>query len=160
GHLWSATGTLLGSATFTGETASVWQETSFASPIEINANTTYVVSVFSPSGDYPATKTYFSQAIINDPLRALADGEDGPNGLYSYSATSVFPTSSFNASNYWVDLVFSHQGAVVSPTVTVHPSSQTRCAGTNATFISAATGEPVPTVHWQVSTNGTTWTDI
>jgi hypothetical protein len=51
-------------------------------------------------------------------------------------------------------------GPVVTPTVTAHPSSQTRCAGTNATFISAATGEPVPAVHWQVSTNGTTWTDI
>ncbi len=160
GHLWSAAGTLLGSATFTGETASGWQETSFASPIEIKANTTYVISVFSPSGDYPATKPYFTQAVINDPLRALADGEDGPNGLYSYSATSVFPSSSFNSSNYWVDLVFTQQGPVVGATVTVQPSSQTRCAGTIATFISAATGEPVPTVQWQVSTNGTTWTNI
>jgi len=160
GHLWSAAGALLGSTTFAGDTASGWQQALFALPIAINANTTYVVSVFSPSGDYSATKPYFTQAVINDPLRALADGEDGPNGLYSYSAVSVFPTSSFNASNYWVDLVFTHQGPVVSPVVTVQPSSQTRCAGTNATFITAGNGDPVPTVQWQVSTNGTTWTDI
>ena len=160
GHLWTAAGVVLGSVSFTGETASGWQEALFASPIVINANTTYVVSVFSTSGDYAASKPYFSQAVINDPLRALADGEDGPNGLYKYSAASVFPTNSFNASNYWVDVVFNRQDLVVSPTITVQPSSQTQCAGTNASFISAATGTPAPAVQWQVSTNGTTWTGI
>ena len=28
------------------------------------------------------------------------------NGLYSYSSTSTFPTSSYHGSNYWVDPVF------------------------------------------------------
>ena len=160
GHLWTNTGSLLGSATYTGETSSGWQQKLFTTPIAINANTTYVVSLFSPSGHYAATDPYFTQAVINGPLRALASGEDGPNGLYRYSSTSVFPNSSFNSSNYWVDVVFTTSGGTVGPTITTQPASQTRCAGTNASFVSAATGTPAPTVQWQVSTNGTTWTNI
>src|SRR5258705_12513244 len=41
--LWSATGTLLGTATFAGESASGWQEVAFPAAIPINANTTYVI---------------------------------------------------------------------------------------------------------------------
>src|SRR6185436_8773570 len=33
GHLWSSSGTLLGTVTFSGETASGWQQAMFASPI-------------------------------------------------------------------------------------------------------------------------------
>ena len=160
GHLWSSTGTLMASATFSGETASGWQQTLFATPVAINANTTYVVSLFSPSGHYAANAPYFTSPVVNGPLRALANGEDGPNGLYRYSATSVFPNSSFNSSNYWVDVVFSTGAAGPNVTVTTHPGSQSRCAGANASFTSAANGSPAPTVQWQVSSNGTTWTNI
>ena len=159
GHLWSSTGTLLASATFTGETASGWQQTTFATPLAINANTTYVVSLFSPSGHYSATDPYFTSAVVNGPLRALANGEDGPNGLYRYSSTSVFPNSSFNSSNYFVDVVFSTGGGTQPVAITTQPSSQSRCAGANASFTSAATGSPAPTVQWQQNTNGT-WTNI
>ena len=38
GSLWTATGTLLGSVTFTGETASGWQQATFGTPIAIAAN--------------------------------------------------------------------------------------------------------------------------
>src|SRR6185437_4710844 len=41
GHLWSSTGTNLGSVTFTNETASGWQQADFSSPVAISANTTY-----------------------------------------------------------------------------------------------------------------------
>ena len=43
--------------------------------------------------------------MANPPLQALTDGEAGGNGLYRYGA-SGFPTSTFTASNYWVDAVF------------------------------------------------------
>src|SRR4030095_2995351 len=41
----------------------------------------------------------------NSPLHALITGLDGLNGVYLYGA-GAFPTQSFNASNYWVDVVF------------------------------------------------------
>jgi hypothetical protein len=40
------------------------------------------------------------------------------------------------------------------PTVSSNPHSQTVTAGQTATFTAAATGNPTPTVQWQVSTDG------
>ena len=45
GSLWSASGTLLATGTFTNETASGWQSLQFTNPVQISANTTYVVVV-------------------------------------------------------------------------------------------------------------------
>ena len=106
GHLWSSDGTMLAEVTFTGETASGWQEADFSSPVAISSGTTYIVSYHSSDGYYTATDDYFTQAIVNGPLQGLADGADGPNGLYIYSATSAFPTQTYQHDNYWVDVVF------------------------------------------------------
>jgi phosphodiesterase/alkaline phosphatase D-like protein len=106
GNLWTSTGTLLGTITFTNETASGWQQANFAAPVSINANTTYIVSTFMPAGHYSANGAFFSAAVDAPPLHGLANGTDGPNGLYHYGATSAFPASTFNAANYWVDVVF------------------------------------------------------
>ena len=41
-----------------------------------------------------------------------------------------------------------------APSVTTNPSDQTVSAGRRATFTAAASGNPTPTVQWQVSTDG------
>jgi hypothetical protein len=107
GSLWSSTGTLLASGTFTNETASGWQSLTFASPVAITANTPYVVSYLAPNGNYAATSNYFTGAVTTYPLTALASGvaADG-DGLYAYSSTSTFPTNTYNDTNYWVDPTF------------------------------------------------------
>lgn len=116
GSLWSRTGTLLGSATFTGETASGWQQVNFASPVAITANTTYVVSYHAPVGHYTGTDTFFAAAgVDNPPLHALREGVDGSNGVYAYSSTTTFPTQTYNSENYWVDVVFN---TTIGPDVT------------------------------------------
>jgi hypothetical protein len=104
GHLWSSTGTLLGTATFTGETASGWQQANFTTPVSISANTTYVVSYYAPVGRYAANGGFFNTGVDNGPLHALANSVSA-NGVYVYGA-SAFPNQTFNATNYWVDLVF------------------------------------------------------
>ncbi len=117
-HLWSSAGALLGSMTFTGETASGWQQSSFPSAIAISANTTYVISYHTGVGRYAADGNYFGTQFGTGPLHALADGFDGPNGVYHYGATA-FPTDTFNKSNYWVDVVFNTTAApdTTPPTV-------------------------------------------
>ena len=45
GHLWTDSGVLLSTVIFSGESASGWQQATFGTPVAINANTTYVVSV-------------------------------------------------------------------------------------------------------------------
>jgi hypothetical protein len=49
----------------------------------------------------------------------------------------------------------------VAPKVTTQPVNQTVAVGATVTFSAAASGEPAPSVQWQVSTNsGFTWTAI
>src|SRR5262249_8109607 len=59
-QLWTTDGTPLGSATFTGETASGWQQVSFSGPVAITAGTTYVAAYLSASGNYSATAGTFA----------------------------------------------------------------------------------------------------
>jgi len=111
GHLWTAAGASLGTATFSGETATGWQQATFPVPVEITANTTYVVSYYAPNGRYAADAGYFADfGVDRPPLHALRDGVDGANGVYRYGVGGGFPTQSWQASNYWVDLVFTTAG--------------------------------------------------
>jgi hypothetical protein len=109
-HLWSSTGTLLATATFSNETASGWQTATFTSPVTIAANTTYVASYHS-NGNYAATGNYFTSAVTNGPLTALASGgASGGNGVYAYGASGIFPNATYSNANYWVDVVY-NQGS-------------------------------------------------
>jgi hypothetical protein len=107
GNLWSSAGTKLATATFSGETASGWQQVSFATPVAITSNTVYVASYHCTIGHYSEDDNYFaSKGADNPPLHALANGVSGGNSVYAYGASSAFPNSTWNAANYWVDLVF------------------------------------------------------
>jgi len=105
--LWSSTGTLIASANFAAETASGWQQANFAAPVSIAANTTYIASYHTNLGQYAADQNYFAtQGVNNAPLHALQSGADGGNGVYAYGSISNFPANTYNATNYWVDVVF------------------------------------------------------
>jgi hypothetical protein len=106
GNLWTSTGTRLASVKFTNESTTGWQQASFSTPVAITAGTTYVASYHAPKGRYAGDSGYFTAAVDRAPLHALRDGASGGNGVYRYGSTSGFPTSSYNASNYWVDVVF------------------------------------------------------
>jgi hypothetical protein len=130
GSLWNATGTLLASATFTSETASGWQQVNFSKQVAISANTTYIAGYFAPKGHYSNTSSAFaSSGVSNPPLTALANSVS-PNGVYTYSATSTLPTSSYKATNYWVDVNFEPEplnppGQPTNTTATTGPGSAT-----------------------------------
>jgi hypothetical protein len=145
GTLWTEGGTRLATVTFTGETASGWQQANFASPVAVTADTTYIASYYAPNGRYSADDGYFGDSgVSNSPLTALQDGVDGGNGVYRYGSGGGFPNSTFNSTNYWVDLVFSPSGPdTTKPTVTDRqPASGATGVPVNTT-ISAAFNEPV-----------------
>ena len=140
--LWSSTGTLLASATFAGETGSGWQQVNFSTPVSIAANTTYVASYLAPRGHYSDTSSGFaSSGVSNPPLTALAS-PTSPNGVYVYSAGNAFPSNSFKATNYWVDVAF-------EPTPTSPPSQPAAPTGVFAT-----PGNGSATVSWTAPANG------
>ncbi|HWQ96418.1 MAG TPA: DUF4082 domain-containing protein [Candidatus Methylomirabilis sp.] len=107
GSLWSGTGALLGNKTFTGETATGWQQVNFTTPVNITAGTTYVASYHTNVGYYSVDDNYFaSSGVDNAPLHALNNSVSGGNGVYVYSANSAFPSNTYASSNYWIDIVF------------------------------------------------------
>ena len=185
GNLWTASGQLLATATFTSETASGWQQVNFSQPVPINPGTTYVASYFAPKGHYSQTDEYFyppltGGAMLNSPpLNAQQSTYTSPNGLFSYSANSTFPTSTFNGENYWVDVSFSPQGppgpasnvtatagyqsAAVSwsapSTGTATTYTITPYIGSTAQAPTTVTGSPAPTTALVPGlTNGTAYT--
>jgi hypothetical protein len=105
GSLWSASGTRLATALFSGETSGGWQQVLFTTPVPITAGTVYVASYFARRGRYAHDEGYFDVAYDNAPLHALPNGSGG-NGVYRYGTTSGFPTLTWMATNYWVDVVF------------------------------------------------------
>jgi hypothetical protein len=118
GNLYTLTGTLLATVTFSNTTATGWQEANFSTAVPISANTTYVASYFSQSGDYVATDGAFAIAGVSKaPLSALANGEDGSNGVY-HDGSAGFPTTTSNSTNYWVDVLFN----TVLPSDTTAPN--------------------------------------
>src|SRR5579859_372184 len=150
GHLWSSTGALLASVTFTGESASGWQQANFSSPVAIKASTVYVASYQSAIGHFSVDWSYFvSQGANNPPLHALQNGNGAPDGVWGSPGT--FPNGS-NASNYWVDVAFTSSGAV-APSITTQPVNQTVTSGKAATFSIVAGGTAPLTYQWRK--NGT-----
>jgi hypothetical protein len=147
GRLWTASGQLLGTVTFGGETASGWQTATFASPITIAANTTYVASYTAPNGHYSANEGYFATAAFDRaPLHALRDGTSGPDG--AYGAAGSFPTNAWASANYWVDVVFSDTTAAD----TTPPAITSRTPASGATGV-AVTARPTATFGEAVQAN-------
>lgn len=102
-HLFSSSGQKLATATFTNETAQGWQEAKLSAPVAITAGQTYVAAYHAPSGEYSASLNYFSNALSNGPLTATS-------GVYKYGGAGAFPNQTYQASNYWVDVVFKASG--------------------------------------------------
>ena len=106
GHLWTADGNMLASAIFTNVTANGWQEVLFSEPVKIEAGVIYVASYYNGSGIYAATSQGLSQPVNNgNSLTTLTNDGKAPGGVYTYSGPG-FPTQTYNATNYWVDVVF------------------------------------------------------
>jgi VCBS repeat-containing protein len=109
--LWTATGTKLASATFTNTAASGWQTVTLTTPVNITANTTYVAS-YHTTGVYAVTEPFFTADVTSGPLTAPSTTNAGGNGVYAYGGTNtagLFPTNTFNSSNYFADMVFRPQ---------------------------------------------------
>jgi hypothetical protein len=144
GNLWSASGTKLASVTFSGESASGWQQASFSTPVAVTANTTYVISYFAPNGGYAYTANGFSSNQGSSPIFGLSSGSSGGNGVFSYGSSSTFPTGSFNATNYWVDAVF-NAGSTTAPKVLSVSPSQGSTSVAATTTVSATFDQAIDT---------------
>jgi len=112
GRLWGLDGVLLAEVAFTDETAEGWQEATFDQPVAVAANSAYVASYYTPTGNYFSTENYFSgRDFYSPPLRTarlyVPGGQpDITAGVYHYGADGGFPDQTWHDSNYWVSPVF------------------------------------------------------
>lgn len=140
GNLWTRTGTLLATATFTGETASGWQQVNFATPVTITANSVYVASYHANDGHWSVSWNYFAASGVDSPpLHALGNGVSGGNGVYRYGTDSLFPDLTWITANYWVDVVFQTTGTPTLNSIAVTPVNLTIGVGATQQFIATGT---------------------
>ncbi|MBY5818582.1 DUF4082 domain-containing protein, partial [Rhizobium leguminosarum] len=130
--LWTTTGTRLATATFTNTTASGWQTVNFTTPVTIAANTTYIAS-YHTTGAYVATNNFYTTAVTSGPLTAQSTTTAGGNGVYAYggsATTGIFPNATFNAANYWADVVFRPSSSTnTTPTAVADAGNATEKGG-------------------------------
>ena len=93
---------LLATGTFSNETASGWQELDFSSPVAITAGTHLRGLLLHQHRPLRGHHNGLASAVTNGPLTALAGG-----GVYAYGSSNAFPSNTYQASNYWVDVVYS-----------------------------------------------------
>ncbi len=119
----------------------------------------------------------FTAAASGNPTPAVqwqvsTDGGKTFNDVLGATSTTYTLTAEPSESGNQYQAVFTNSvGAVTTdavmltvdsaPTVTTQPAAETVNQGQPATFTAAASGNPTPTVQWEVSTDGgTTFTDI
>jgi hypothetical protein len=122
-RLYSASGGLLESVSLSMESGPVpgWQTALFATPISIAANTTYVAAYYTPNGRYADGYYGLKTGIVSGSLRVPASSSAGGNGVYYYSLG--FPRYTWQASNYYVDVLFTPAGQPPVLSLTFQPPS-------------------------------------
>ena len=138
-RLWTDSGTLLGTATFTEpETSGVWNTATFSSPIPISAAPSMYRFSVSAGGGYLVTSarptTNLDEYIVF-PLR-MPGWFWAPNGIYA-TTIGTFPTIDNSGQIYGTDVVFQSTQQVNPP---VGPSYYSRWA---TSFTSSDTFFPI-----------------
>ncbi|OSJ34307.1 hypothetical protein BST63_03880 [Bradyrhizobium canariense] len=155
GHIWSATGQELATVTFTNEGASGWQQQALATPLTIQAGTTYVVSV-NINSYYVSTTQGFASGISNGGLNAPVGA-----GVFNLGAGG-FPTAVYQNANYFRDVVFAAGSSTPNnrPGTVSVSGTPTQNQILTAT-VSDADGVPgTVSYQWQQSANGSSWSNI
>ena len=144
GMLYGPTGILLKSVTFTGESATGWQQAMFSAPVAVTAGVTYTVSYVAPNGRYAGDNNYQFPRVSGD-LTALS-------GVYKYGGG--YPTSVWLSSNYYVDVVFTPTVTATAPVRTPPPANGWFSVSPSGQILDPAGKEFVPV---GVNANGPDW---
>jgi hypothetical protein len=130
----------------------------------------------APSVEAPAGARVLRFFTEHEGENDLADGEAGLlyvqvrgsaaaaiDGDHTGGATGTL-TVALHGENRWIAATVALKPAPTTCTaasVTTHPQAETITYGANATFTAAGSGDPTPTVKWQVHTDGgDTWSDL
>lgn len=111
-HVWSKTGTLLGSGTSSHESAVGWQEVRLDSLVPVQQDTDYVISYYNSDSTYVFSLGEMTNQAGSGLIHAKA------NGSWFHNGSDAFPdqNSTNNASaNFWADAVFTTENSYTAP---------------------------------------------
>ena len=130
GSLWTASGTLLATGTFTNESTEGWEELGFSSPVPMTAGTTYVASYHK----CVALRGHGRRADVGR-LERAADGT-GQRWCVRVRLVQHVPVEQLRRGElrYWVDVVYSGSPGGSAPTV----SGSTPDSGSGGNLVSVA----------------------
>lgn len=106
----ASTGTSLSNVTPPAAGSTGWQSVALPTPIELTPSQVYKVAAHMPT-HYVATPNYWtigagSSSITNGILTAQSNAAStGGQGTFRVGAAGLFPNSTFNGGNYWIDVV-------------------------------------------------------
>ena len=105
GHLWSSTGTLLATATFTNESSSGWQQVNFSSPVAITGQHRLHRLVLHERGLFRHHHRLFH--VRRGHQRAAArPAQQRPRRRWGLNRPGDFPNGNGNGMNFWADVAF------------------------------------------------------
>ena len=143
GTLWSPTGTALAQLTFTGETATGWQQATFSTPVAVAAGSTYTVSYTAAQGHYAFAAHAFDAASLQAPPLSVPGGFGvAPGGVYGNPGS--YPVVSSDASNYFVDVIFDTVNSSPLTVSSRRPLDGATSVGVGST-VSAVFSKPIQT---------------
>ncbi|MFE7223393.1 DUF4082 domain-containing protein [Nocardioides sp. NPDC057577] len=117
GTLWSGRGRQLATARFGDKPRRGLQVAEFDPTVVLRPGRDYVVSYTAPKGRYSTDQSFFDKPVSRGPITAGVNA-----GVYSYRPGS-FPTQTFGANSYAVDIVVRPTGSGGSPSPSSSPSS-------------------------------------
>lgn len=139
GSLWDGDGTLLATGTFAPTATTGWQDLTFARPVTIKAQHTYVTSYYSPATKYAFSYGFFDRQLVRGPVTALREAAGDPNGVHCYDVSrqcQSFPTLAYRDTAYWVTPIW--QNPADEPV----PPPATSAAPTDVTAPTVRTSSP------------------
>ena len=104
GTLYSSSGAVLATATFTNESTTGWQSVNFATSVPVVSGETYVAAYYAPNGRYAADPYFFSYKGYTSGRMTAPGGTGKPNGVFADG--NEFPNQDFKQTNYYVDAVY------------------------------------------------------
>jgi methionine-rich copper-binding protein CopC len=145
GRLYSASGAVLATGTFSNETPTGWQTLSFPTAVPVTADTTYVAAYYAPSGHYAGDSWFFASQGFSSGKLSAPGGSNNPNGVFSQG--NGFPNQSYRNTNYYVDAIYSATDTTPLSVTQISPpggSTSVPPSGTlTATFNRAVQGSSI-----------------
>lgn len=149
GTLWSKSGQVLAKATFTSRDGSGWKTANLATPVKLQAGTTYVASYTAPAGRYSA-----DTSNLGSGRNAVSRELTAVQGVYNYSLG--FPTSTWASTNYYADVVFTTTNPTASAQPATTATSRTTAPATTAPKTTTTTTTPRTTAPVTTTTTSST----